>query len=948
MNQRPAGASSVRRRRRVLAVVATAAALLGLLAAPTLTSPAQAASGSPYGYSDFMRPVPGGLHFAGWAVDPDTPKPITVYVTVDGRSAGSTVANRPRPDVARAHPGAGPNHGYDTTLLLPEGQHLVCVWARNVGAGSDTALTCAQQRLQYSPIGAIQRVNAIDGAVSISGWTLDSDRPTAALTVTVTIDKTVRTVVAGQPNAAAGQAFAGAGANHGFSVSQPVAQGLHSICVRVTNIGYGHDSSLGCVSVNLNDNPRGGFTFAGQLNGKLRLAGWAFDFNALSTPSTVLVTIDGRTSSTVANLASPTPPALYAGIGSNHGFDRSYALSEGTHQVCVRVRNVGLGYDLSLPCRTITLNFTPTATLTALTASATGAVVSGWATDPDTTAAIPVTITVDGRSAARLTANGAGGAHSGHNFTAALPLTSGRHTVCAIGLNVLYGTHNSPPACQVITLALGPIGRLDGVSRVAGSSGIQVRGWALDPDTTGPIAVAVTVDGVAQPNLRAAMPRTDVAQSYPAYGPSHGFQAVIATTEGEHTVCLTAKNVGGGSDTPLGCRLIIAVHPVAPSAPRDVAALAGYGGATVQWTPPASDGGAPWSGYTVVASPGGVQVQVGSSTTSTTVLGLRPSTAYTFTVTATNVAGTSAAATSARVTTQASPPPQTTPAPVSTSRYIRNIRGSSATEQAIMRAEGKADALANPSGHGYLILLDIGGQDQIDGGVVLSATTRFVGYTDLVRDLQAYVDGYASGQRLSAPVTIAIGTNNDMDVSAASGRAWAQQVINPVLSYARRHPGITIAGANDIEPGFSATYSQTQAWLGGYLGATSAPFIFNGSADGCSWTSADSGCNNGWTMSGLYHLAAGAAPVRMLNLPQIYNDAMAGQWKYISLTGVGRRLPRINFAGTLTEWTACDQTNDCGSLTGNNAWRQMWTNLQSDARLRVGSLPYSTDLRIDA
>jgi hypothetical protein len=101
-------------------------------------------------------------------------------------------------------------------------------------------------------------------------------------------------------------------------------------------------------------------------------------------------------------------------------------------------------------------------------------------------------------------------------------------------------------------------------------------------------------------------------------------------------------------------------------------------------------------------------------------------------------------------------------------------------------------------------------------------------------------------------------------------------------------------------------------------------------------------------MSGLYYLAVGAAPIRMLNLPQIYNYTMADQWKYISLTGVAKGQPRINFAGTLTEWTACAQAgNSCGSISGRSAWSRMWSNLQSHPQLKVGSLPYATDLRID-
>jgi hypothetical protein len=265
-----------------------------------------------------------------------------------------------------------------------------------------------------------------------------------------------------------------------------------------------------------------------------------------------------------------------------------------------------------------------------------------------------------------------------------------------------------------------------------------------------------------------------------------------------------------------------------------------------------------------------------------------------------------------------------------------------------MRREGYADAQANPSGHRYLILLDIGGQDQYDGGVVLSATTRFVSYADLERDLQAYASGYHSGQRPDAPVVIAAGTNNDMDVSSSSGQTWASSIVGPLRRYASKYAGMRIAGADDMEPGFRATYAQTSAWLSGYLSATKAPFVFNGSADGCWWTAPNGRCNNGWNMVGLYHLAAGAAPTRILNLPQVYNTTMAAQWKYISITGIVNGQPRIRFGGPLTEWTACEQAGGCGSLTGHSAWKTLWNDLQSDARLKIGSLPYSTDLRIDS
>jgi hypothetical protein len=503
-------------------------------------------------------------------------------------------------------------------------------------------------------------------------------------------------------------------------------------------------------------------------------------------------------------------------------------------------------------------------------------------------------------------------------------------------------------SCRTISLALRPIGAFETLQRVMGSTNLQVTGWSIDPDTTSPVAVAVTLDGTVYATVTAAATRTDVAAKYPAYGSDHGLSTVITANANEHQVCLTAKNVGGGTDRSLGCKIINAVNPVAPTAPRSVAATAGIGTAKVTWTAPASDGGAQWTKFTVVASPGGKTVVVGATSRSASFTGLAASTAYRFNVTATNIAGTSPAGVSPTVTTPTGIAPQTTPAPVSTSRYIRNIRSATATELSTMRAEGKADALANPSGHRYLILLDIGGQDQFDGGVVLSATTRFVTYANLLKCLKAYLDGYHSGQRASAPVTIAVGTNNDMDVTATTGKAWATQAVNPLVSYARQYAGMSVAGANDVEPGFRATYSATKSWLTSYLANTTARFVFNGSADGCAWTVINRGCNNGWSMAGLYYLAAGAAPTRMQNLPQIYNYTMADQWKYISLTGIASAHPRINFLGPLTEWTACSQAGSCGSITAVSAWNKMWSDLQSDARLKVASLPHATDLRIDS
>jgi len=86
--------------------------------------------------------------------------------------------------------------------------------------------------------------------------------------------------------------------------------------------------------------------------------------------------------------------------------------------------------------------------------------------------------------------------------------------------------------------------------------------------------------------------------------------------------------------------------PTAPGAPTIGTATAGDGQATVAFTAPASDGGSAITTYTATPSPavaGGPFTCAGPTACPITVTGLTNGTAYTFTVTATNGTGTSAA-----------------------------------------------------------------------------------------------------------------------------------------------------------------------------------------------------------------------------------------------------------------------------------------------------------------
>jgi hypothetical protein len=100
---------------------------------------------SPIGNLDEMIVLSGRvLHFSGWAIDPDVPGPVTIWIDVDGQGVRILAANEWRPDIARVFPEAGYEHGFSGGAILPAGSKKVCIWAVNNARGTNTNMGCRQ------------------------------------------------------------------------------------------------------------------------------------------------------------------------------------------------------------------------------------------------------------------------------------------------------------------------------------------------------------------------------------------------------------------------------------------------------------------------------------------------------------------------------------------------------------------------------------------------------------------------------------------------------------------------------------------------------------------------------------------------------------------------------------------------------------------------------------
>lgn len=534
----------------------------------------------PFGNVELIAAQPGSFRVVGWAADPDSPSPISVHVYV-GSVGTAYAADRTRADVGAAHPELGSQHGFDVTVPargVSEGR--VCVYAMNVGPGAPVLLTCADRTpMSGPPIGNAPTITTTNSTIEVSGWALDPD-VTTAIPVHVYVGAVGTATTASRP-ATLPSSYNAYGSSHGYAVSLPAAAGQYNVCVYGINTGPGGHTLFECRTVvvgspappDLKRAPIGNVETVRPSTSGIDVVGWALDPDTRQSIQ-VHAYVDGVGTAFAADLERADVGRLYPLNGSAHGFAKTVPAEPGQRNVCLYAINTGPGGHTLLNCTVVMVGGTtpgpdrgraPIGNVESVRATAGGVEVAGWALDPDTNQSIQVHVYVDGSGIA-LTAdleradvgrlyplNG-----SAHGFAKTVPAEPGQRNVCVYAINTGPGGHTLLN-CTVVTvtdpptepdLGRAPIGNVETLRAVAG--GVEVGGWALDPDTSQPIQVHVYVDA-AGTAITANLERGDVGRAFPAAGAHHGFVSTVPAGFGQHRVCVYGINTGAGGHTLLRC-----------------------------------------------------------------------------------------------------------------------------------------------------------------------------------------------------------------------------------------------------------------------------------------------------------------------------------------------------------------------------------------------------------
>ena len=438
-------------------------------------------------------------------------------------------------------------------------------------------------------------------------------------------------------------------------------------------------------------------------------------------------------------------------------------------------------------------------------ALATGGSISGVVTDATTGAALPGICVSASGNVTLATANGETGAGGAYTLTG-LPTDSYSVSFSASGCGnngpyaiQYYDNATSLGTATLVSVTAGtpttgigdalqyayPVGSVSGT--VTDSSGAPIGGIcvALVAPSGSIQATAVTAaNGTYQMTLQPASTGYSVA-----FFTGCGNQGNYATEFYGNGVTYpgTSVTINSGANTGSINAVLTTLSSFpagTPSAPGTPTGTAEPSAVSLSWTPPASSGTSPISGYLVTPSIGGAAqpaLQTNSSQTTYTVTGLTDGTGYTFTVAAENASGTGPASSSSTAVTPAAPNPATynplTPYRICDTRG-GNPSGLSGPD--LTQCEGKT------LNAGSTLTIQVAGTNpsgQSSGGVPSGATSVVLNVTVTNTTVPSYLTVYPAGgtrplsssvnwnggQTVPNLVTVVLGTNGDVSLYNANG-----------------------------------------------------------------------------------------------------------------------------------------------------------------------------------
>jgi hypothetical protein len=353
------------------------------------------------------------------------------------------------------------------------------------------------------------------------------------------------------------------------STGQPVPNGAYTLTVSSTQNGatalpWSTTAATGAAMGSIDALAPGGR--------QVSVRGWAAMGDTAASVQ-VEVTVDGAVrASQTASLPRPDVAAAFPAYGPAHGYAiTASGVEAGSRSVCVRVIDPATGARTTLACGTIEVGSAsalplpsgpPIGNFESAVPRLGGLTVTGWVLDPDTVEPVPTQVWVDGALRAFAPADqpradidsAFAGYGANHGYRIDVDVAPGQRTVCVAAANV-GGSGGSSWPCRLVNVPGGsPFGNPERIA--AGPGSVTAEGWAIDPDTTGPVPVQLWVDGTLRAFLPADRVRPDVGAAFPLYGPNHGFSVTVPVSPGPHRVCVALSNTGAGVDVLLGCTLV--------------------------------------------------------------------------------------------------------------------------------------------------------------------------------------------------------------------------------------------------------------------------------------------------------------------------------------------------------------------------------------------------------